>query len=228
MTAGATYPHVALTLRSDVACPWATVVLLRLRAARAELQLAELPIIHIAHSLELRYRTPLLRSIVDAEIVVCAAATPEFGWSPWFGPLDQYPVSSLLAMEAVQAARSQSEAAAEQLDLALREAFFVHSRCITARHEVLAAASRCDLVDEHVLTDAIDSGSERASVIAQTAIGKYSGEVVLPDGSEHCNPGIKKDWIGPPMPKGVPRVTHDDPAVYRAIVARAAAMSPET
>ena len=216
---------MGLTLRSDVACPWATVVLLRLRAARAELRLDDLPIIHVAHSLELRYRTPLMRSIVDAEIVVCAAATPEFGWSPWFGPLDQYPVSSLVALEAVQAARQQSEVAAEQLDLALREAFFVHSRCITARHEILVAAGRCDLVDEHALTDALDSGTHRAAVIAQSAIGTFSGEVVLPDGSEHCNPGIKKDWLGPSMPKGVPRVIQDDPSVYRGIVARAAAIS---
>jgi predicted DsbA family dithiol-disulfide isomerase len=105
-----------LVVFGDVACPWATVVVLRLREARAALGLEEaVPIVHLANSLELMHDTPLVRRIVDAETVVCAAAAPEFGWSLWQKRLDEYPVTSLPAVEAVQAARRQSEAAGEEL-----------------------------------------------------------------------------------------------------------------
>lgn len=87
----------------------------------------------VAHPLELLHDHPLPRRIIDAEIPVCASVTPRFGWSLWQGRLDEYPVTSLLAAQAVQAARRQSEPAAVELDLALRRAFFVQSRCISVR-----------------------------------------------------------------------------------------------
>lgn len=90
----------ALVLFSDVACPWATVMVLRLRAARARLGLeAAVPLIHLANPLELLHRHPLTRRVIDAEILLCAAAAPDFGWSLWQGRLDEYPVSSLLAVD---------------------------------------------------------------------------------------------------------------------------------
>ena len=213
----------AVVFRSDVLCPWATVALIRLRRARAELGLCErtLPVVHLAHSLELRFRAPIMRRIMDAEVVLCAAAEPEFGWSPWFGPLDQFPISSLLALEAVQAARIQSETAAEQLDLELRRAFFVRSRCITMRHEVLAAARSCNL-DVDALGEVLDAGVARPAVLRQSREGQCSGIVVLPDGSEHCNPGVHTDWIGTKLPQVVPRVVRDDPTFVRELVATAA------
>lgn len=213
----------ALVFRSDVLCPWATVALIRLRRARAELGLGELtlPIVHLAHSIELRFGAPIPRRIVDAEVVLCAAAEPEFGWSPWFGPLDEFPISSLLALEAVQAARIQSETAAEQLDLELRRAFFARSRSITMRHEVLAAARSCDL-DADGLGEVLDSGVARPAVLRQSREGHCSGVVVLPEGSEHCNPGVRTDWIGTKLPQVVPRVLTDDPSLVRELVATAA------
>jgi predicted DsbA family dithiol-disulfide isomerase len=229
-TAGAPSPEEplhgtpgALVFRSDVICPWATVALIRLRRARAELGLDHVPIIHLAHALELRLRVPLPRRIVDAEVVLCAAAEPGFGWSPWFGPLDEFPVSTLLALEAVQAARLQSEAGAEQLDLALRQAFFVRSRCITMLNEVLAAADSCDL-DVGALEQALEAGLARSSVLRQSQEGHCSGVVVLPDGSEHCNPGVRTGWIGTKLPQVVPRVLSDDPATIRELVARVTGM----
>lgn len=124
------------------------LVVLRLRAARVVLGLqTTVPVVHLAHPLELLHGRPLSRRIIDAEVPACAAASPDFGWSLWQGRLDEYPVSSLLAIEAVQAARRQSETAAEELDLAQRTALFVRSRCITLRHEVLAAARGCPSLD---------------------------------------------------------------------------------
>ena len=219
----------ALVLFSDVACPWATVMVLRLRSARSTLGLdaGQLPLVHLAHSLELLYGRALPRRIIDAEIPVCAAAAPELDWSLWQGRLDEYPVSSLLAAEAVQAARRQSEAAAEELDLALRAALFAESRCITLRQEILRAAEGCPGLDGDRLQADLDRGAARAAVMRQTAAARAvaadcTGHLVLPDGTGDCNPGIATEWQGPPMPRGVPVVRHDDPSAIERLVARAA------
>ena len=219
----------ALVLIADVACPWATVMVLRLRAARDELGLASsVPVIHLAHPLELLYEQPIARRVLDAEIPVCASTTPDFGWSLWQGRLDEYPVSSLLAIEAVQAARRQSEDAAEELDLALRRALFVRSRCISLRHEVLAAARDCPTLDVDRLASDLDRGVARAAVSrqatgARSVAATCTGYLVLPDGTGWCNAGIATSWVGPPLPRGVPLVQHDDPGIYRELVTRAAA-----
>jgi predicted DsbA family dithiol-disulfide isomerase len=218
----------ALVLFSDVACPWATVVVLRLRAARAALGCeATVPIIHLAHPLELLHRHALPRRIVDAEIPACAAATPDFGWSLWQGRLDEYPASSLLAVEAVQAARRQSESAAEELDLALRRALFVRSRCISLRHEVLDAADTCPALDLDRLTDDLDHGVARGALTRQAAAARAgaatcSGDVVTPDGAGWCNPGIVTSWLGQGPPRGVAVLVRDDPDVCLELVAHAA------
>jgi predicted DsbA family dithiol-disulfide isomerase len=219
----------SLVVFGDVACPWATVVVLRLREARAALGLdGTVPIVHLVSSIELLHEVPLPRRIIDAEIVACATATPDFGWSLWQSRLDEYPVTSLPALEAVQAARRQSEAAAEELDLALRTALFVRSRCISLRHEVLAAAAGCPSVDVERLTTDLDSGVARAAVMRQSTAARAgaatcSGYVALPDGTGWCNPGIQTSWLGPRMPQGTPVVRSDDPSVYLDLVAAAAA-----
>ena len=132
--------------------------------------------------------------MVDAEIPLCASLTPEFGWSLWQGRSEEYPATSLLAAEAIQAASAQSLRAGEQLDLALRRAFFVGSRCISLRHEVLAAAETCPDVDVDALAAALDGGLFRATVMADFRASRAegipcSGTVVLPDGTAVCNPG---------------------------------------
>jgi len=218
----------ALVLFSDVACPWATVMVLRLRAARRDLGLeGTVPLIHLAHPLELVHERPLPRRIIDAEIPACAAVTPGFGWSLWQGRLDEFPVTSLLAVEAVQAARRQSETAAEELDLALRRALFVASRCIAVRHEVLAAAATCAAVDVDRLAGDLDDGVGRAAMsrqarFAREVAGPCTGYLVTPDGSGSCNPGVTSRWLGPDVPRGVPVVDHDDPTIFRELVAAAA------
>lgn len=218
----------ALVVFGDIACPWATVVVLRLHAAREALGVEDsVPIIHLANPLELMHDVPIPRRIVDAEIPVCAAATPEFGWSLWQGRVDEYPVTSLVAVEAVQAARRQSETAAEELDLALRTALFVRSRCISMRHEILRAAEKCPSLDIDRLTADLDAGTARAAVARQFAAARSgaatcSGYVVLPDGSGWCNPGVETSWVGPRMPRGTPIIESDRPEIYGELVERAA------
>ncbi len=213
---------------SDVACPWATVVVVRLHEARAALGLDDdVAIVHLAHPLEVLNDRPLSRRVIDAEIPLCASLTPQFGWSLWQSRLDEYPVTSLLAAQAVQAARRQSERAAEQLDLALRHAFFVRSRCISVHGEIRAAAMTCDELDATRLFSDLADGASHEAVMRQSAAAmagaaSCSGYIVLPDGSGHCNPGVKTRWIGR-IPHGTPVLQADDPDVYRRLVAAAAA-----
>ena len=219
-----------LVVFSDVLCPWATVVVLRLHAARARAGADdELAIVHRALPLELLLERPVARRIVDAEIPLCASLTPEFGWSLWQGRSEEYPATSLLAAEAIQAASAQSLRAGEQLDLALRRAFFVGSRCISLRHEVLAAATTCQDVDVDALAAALDGGVFRGTVMADfRASGAEgipcSGTVVLPDGTAVCNPGTRTGWIGGRMPRGTPVLIDDDPSTYDRLVAQVLAV----
>lgn len=216
-----------LVVFSDIVCPWATVIVLRLHAARERVGAQdELAIVLRALPLELEHEKPIPRRIVDAEIPLCASLTPEFGWSLWQGRLEEYPVTVLPALEAVQAAASQSARAAEQLDLALRHAFFGRSRCISMRHEILAAARTCDAVDADLIASALDTGAFRATVTTDFAVARAtgvpcSGTVVLPDGSMLCNPGTRTGWIGGRIPQGTPVLLDDEPAVYDRIVAEA-------
>ena len=214
-----------LVFFSDVLCPWSTVIALRLRAARSRAGAdGELALVHRAMPLELMFEAALPRRVVDAEIPVCAALTPDFGWSLWQGRPEEYPVTGLPALEAVQAAALQSARAADELDLALRRAFFSSSRCIGLRHEILAAARACPGVDVDRIGKALDSGSCRATVSADYAAARAagiecSGTVVLPDGTALCNPGTRTDWIGGTFPRGTPTLVDDRPEAYDEIVA---------
>ena len=216
-----------LVVYSDIVCPWATVVVLRLHEARARAGAEdELAIVHRALPLELLLERPIARRIVDAEIPLCASLTPEFGWSLWQGRPEEYPATSMLACEAVQAATAQSTRAAEQLDLALRRAFFARSRCISLRHEVLAAAATCPDVDVDRLAETLDSGIGRAAVTADFRASRAegipcSGTVVRPDGTAVCNPGTRTAWIGDVMPRGTPVLLEHDPTAYDELVSSA-------
>jgi predicted DsbA family dithiol-disulfide isomerase len=213
-----------LVVFSDLVCPWATVVVLRLHAARTRAGADdELALVHRAFPLELLLERPIARRVVDAEIPLCASLTPDFGWSLWQGRPEEYPVTSLAALEAVRAAGDTSARAAEQLDLELRRAFFARSRCISLRHEVLAAATCPDVDVGHVAT-ALDTGRYRAAVMAdftaaQTGAAPCSGTVVHPDGTGICNPGTRTEWVGGPMPHGTPVLLDDDPTVYDLVAA---------
>jgi predicted DsbA family dithiol-disulfide isomerase len=216
-----------LVVFSDLVCPWATVVVLRLHAARARAGAEdELAIVHRALPLELLLERPIDRRVVDAEIPLCASLTPDLGWALWQRRPEEYPVTTLLACEAVQAAGAQSTRTAEQLDLALRRAFFAESRCISLRHEILAAAASCPDVDLDRLTGDLDTGAFRGAVMADFRASRAagipcSGTVVRPDGTAVCNPGTTTAWIGDRMPRGTPVLVADDPAAYDRLVEEA-------
>jgi len=62
--------------------------------------------------------SPVPKRLIDVEIPVVGALAPEFGWKPWQRDSSAWPITSLLANEAVHAAKRQSLIAAEELDMA--------------------------------------------------------------------------------------------------------------
>ncbi len=143
------------------------------------------------------------------------------------GPEWEWQVTTLPALEAVQAAASQDVRAAEELDRALRVAFFGESRCISMRHVILEVASKCDLVDVDVLAGDLDDGVARRTMISRFEEAcakeevKGSPHVFLPDGTDAHNPGIETHWEGRPG-EGFPVIDRDEPGIYDDLLSRAA------
>jgi predicted DsbA family dithiol-disulfide isomerase len=212
---------------SDIGCPWSHLAVHRLLATRHRLGLdARVTLDHRPFPLELMNGQPTPKRTLDAEVPVVGGLDPDAGWQLWKGPDWRYPVTMLPALEAVQAAKAQDLGASEQLDRALRVAFFGESRCVSMRHVILEVAEKCDRIDAEALGEALDGGAARRSVIghgdmAESSHVDGSPHVFLADGFSLHNPGIEMHWEGRPG-TGFPIVTGDDPDVYEAILHRAA------
>ena len=212
-----------VVLYSDIGCPWSHLAVYRLHEVRAGLGLDDdVRFDHRAFPLEVYNRRPTPKRVLEAEIPVVGALAPDAGWELWQRSDAEYPVSTLLALEAVQAAKAQSLEASEQLDRALRTAIFAESRCISMRHVILEVAGRCPSVDVDRLRDELDRGSARGAVFEQcrTAEGDEvagSPQVFLPDGRSFHNPGVEMHWEGEEG-EGFPVVDSDDPTVYDEIL----------
>ncbi|MEJ3652633.1 DsbA family protein [Actinomycetes bacterium KLBMP 9759] len=208
---------------SDLLCPFAYVGLLRLRRARARLGL-DVRLEHHTFPLEL-FDGPHPRRGTDTEAVGVGRIEPEGQFRVWTGPDDQYPHTVLLAAEAVHAASAQSLEAGEELDLALRQAFWTHSRSISHRQVILDVAGAVAAVDTEALTAALDSGRHRGDVMADFAVAQTdaitgSPTFVLADGSSATNPGIEVHWDGP-WAAGFPVIDADDAGAYDELLKRA-------
>jgi predicted DsbA family dithiol-disulfide isomerase len=211
---------------SDLGCPWAHLCVHRLHETRARLGLGDRVVFdHRVFPLEVINRRPTPKLILDAETPAAGACEPEAGWQMWQKPPSAWPVTTLLPMEAVQAAKDQTLQASEELDRALRRALFGQSRCISMRHEILAVASECDRVDPGALEEALDDGRARRRVLSDYA---HHGEAVqgsphlfLADGTDVHNPGVDLHWEGV-KGRGFPVVDRYDPTVYEDVLLRAA------
>jgi len=215
---------------TDVVCGWSTVALHRFYQARERLGLTD--VVRVDHQLFLLEdvnQFPIPKRYLDSEIPVVGSLAPDFGWKPWQGDASTWPITSLLANEAVHAAKRQSTQAAERLDMALRHAFFTDSRPIALLHEIVDVAGGCDDVDEDALRRDLDEGAARGEMMRN-----YRGNVddvqgsphfFLADGSDVHNPGIELHWEGDPG-AGFPVVDSDDPSAFDALVQRAAQMNP--
>lgn len=216
-----------IVIHSDIACPWATVAVHRLHRARHRLGLDDtVAFDHRAFALEVANEQRIPWKVLQPEIPVCGALVPDLGMVMWQGDAGTWPVTTLLALEAVQAAKGQSLAASEQLDLALRRAFFVDSRCISLRHVIRDVAEGCSQLDVGKLMDDLDHGRCRADVLEQTRSSDDLGvagspHLFLADGSDWFNPGIELHWVGEEG-EGYPVVDADDPEVHERILRAAA------
>jgi predicted DsbA family dithiol-disulfide isomerase len=222
---------------SDLACPWAHVAVSRLRRTRRELGLEDaVRFDHRAFPLEVFNQRPTPYRVLTAEIPVAGAIEPDAGWQLWQGEPWTWPVTTLLALEAVQAAKSVCERAdcsgleaSERLDRALRVALFAESRCISMRHVILdVARSALGAEAADALREALDSGVARSAVLDQCETARTSSRVkgsphvFLPDGADAHNPGIELHWQGE-HGEGFPVIDADEPDVYKRLVEAAAA-----
>jgi predicted DsbA family dithiol-disulfide isomerase len=214
-----------VVLFSDVVCGWATVALHRFRRARERLDPgAQIRIDHRPFLLEVVNSAPVSRSLVDAETAVLGALEPDVGWTPWQGPADAWPVSSLPANEAVQAAKLQGLAASEELDWALRMAFFRDSVCITLHHEIERIARDCASVDADRLLDDLERGVAKVQMWndhrAHEDDVDGSPHFFLADGGDFHNPGVEFHWNGEPG-RGYPVLDDDRSDAMEQLLERA-------
>lgn len=212
---------------TDVACGWATVQLHRFYTARAAAGLDDrVRVDHRLFLLEDVNQMALPKWLVDAELPVFADLVPDFGFRPWRRAEAQWPITSLLANEAVHAAKYQSLAAAEELDLELRRAWFARSRPVSLLHVIGKVAQRCPAVDADALRQDLDDGRARAAMMAdyRANVGKVSGSphFFLPDGTDVHNPGIEFHWDGESEGEGHLHIDSDDPDAMAHLVRQAA------
>ncbi len=222
--------HVApgtIQVWSDLGCPWSHAVVWRLWDARRRLGLEEaVRFDHHAFPLELFNSEPTPKARTEVEWPVARQLAPRAGWQPWSAPDHAWPVTMLPPMEAVQAAKLQSLAASEELDRALRRAFWAESRCISLRHVILEVAGECEAVGVATLAEALDDGRVRRALLDDWAIARGddvrgSAHLFAPDGTNEQNPGITIAWHDDGG-EGTYTVDADDPAAIDAFVRRAA------
>ncbi|WP_350278483.1 DsbA family protein [Kribbella sp. HUAS MG21] len=210
---------------SDLLCPFAHVAIHRLRAARAELGV-EVRLDHRTFALEL-FNGPHSRPGTDSEAVGLGQVAPEVGFRLWSAPDWTYPSTVLLAAEAVHAAKAQGLQASEDLDAALRRAFWFDSRPIGHRQTILEVAAAVESVDPTELATALDDGRARSAIthdhtIAVTDAVQGSPHLFLADGTAIHNPGVAVHWEGP-WAAGYPIAQNKDPDWAHQLLRAAAA-----
>ncbi len=208
----------ALTIWSDLTCPWAYVAVLRLHRTRDRLGADEVEFDLRAFPLETTEGGAPGESQVRADVGTLVQLEGS-GFSLYEGAT--WPASTILASEAQKWGFSVGQDIGERFDLALRRGFFLHSHDLGRREELLAVAKTEGLASDD-LAAALDTGRFRAAVAADAAEAAASDiegspTVVLPDGAAHFNPGIAFTRV-----RGLAHLEADHPSVYEEIVRTAA------
>lgn len=209
-----------ITIWSDLHCPWSYVAMLRLHRVRDQLgYVDEVRFDPRAWPLELVNRQGTPERTVKTEMVALARLEPSA-----FSLYEQesWPTTFLPAFEAQKWGFSMGQDVGESFDLALRRAFFLHSRNLSLRHELVEVA-HSEGLDGDQLGAALDEGRFRKEVMAdwsesQTVDIEGSPQLVLPGGTSCHNPGITHQWV-----RGIPVIESDHPSVYEDIIHQAAA-----
>lgn len=199
-----------MTVYSDIHCPWATLAVHRLRAAR-DAQGLDVLFDQRAWPLEWVNGAGTPRKIVEPESIALTSHEPalfgRFQGSSW-------PSTFLPAFELVAAARRVAGlGAAEAVDYRLRVAFFAESMDLSVRSGLAEALQPlADELDVDAVMHAWDTQAVRADVGADYVKSKElpiqgSPQIFWPDGSTSHNPGMtEREWV-----RGVPVVADPDP-----------------
>lgn len=177
-----------IELYADLHCPYAYLTAYRLRKLRDEYE-GQVTIVHRSLSLEYINRRPTPKMILDEETPILMLEEPEIPYRPWKRDLTHWPVTMWPAFEAVKCAEKQDAVYANDLDWAIRKAFFADSRCISMRHVLLDLAQDVGLDMDRFIDD-FDSGSTKRQVLYEARTGweelKVEGSptFVLPSGRQ--------------------------------------------
>ena len=214
-----------LVVFADPGCPWAHVCVHRLWVAREKAGLEDRLRFDVRpFPLELVNERPTPFGGLQLEVPPLSELEPDADWEVWSADPTTWPVTTLPAMEAVEAAKEQGLEASEHLDVELRRAFFGSSRCISLRSVILDVAAGCGRVDADALADALDDGRARRPLLDSywTVADAVDGSphVFLADGTDVHNPGVEFHWEGE---RGAKRlvIDADDRSVYDDLVQRA-------
>lgn len=214
----------AITVYSDIGCPWASLALASLRRELEELPADQrLAIEHRAFPLELFNRRGTPKHVLDAEIAVIASTEPDLGWSPWRRADSEYPSTMLPAFEAVQAVRrGQGAEAADLLDAALRRAFYVDCRTISLVTTITDVAAETPGVDADLVSRELSRGTHRRTVhdhfeLARSEVVQGSPHLFLPDGRHVHNPAVRSTWTAE-HGRGFPVIHDYRPEVWSELV----------
>lgn len=195
-------PRVAFY--SDLACPYAYITAYRLRKLRDEYR-GRLIIEHKSLPLEYVNRQPTPKRVLDSEIPLLMLEEPDLPWEPWHAPLSEWPVTLWPAFEAVKCAEQQDMALADDLDWAIRTAFFAESRCVSMRHVLFELAERAGLALDRFARD-FDSGVAKGLVMGEAREGWERRK--LPGSPTLALPGGRV--VGDAVELGLPEVLVDE------------------
>lgn len=216
-----------IAIYSDIACPFAHIAVHRLFTTRERLGLTDVVRFdHHSFPIELLNGTPGTRRGSDSEIPALGHLEPDAGWQLWQRPDYEYPSTVLLAFEAIHAAKRQGLRPSEDLDRALRRAFWSESATIQIHATILDIAGRVDGLDPELLARHLADGIGRRELFddfetARTEAVSMSPHIFLPDGTNLANPRLDVHWQGD-WAKGFPVIDDDDPAIYEHLLRSAA------
>ena len=190
---------VSVAMYADLACPYAYISAYRLRKLRHEYR-ETIVIEHKSLALEYVNREPTPKPELELELPLLVQEEPDIPYQPWQRPDSEWPVTIWPAFEAVKCAEQQSLALADDLDWAIRVAFFAESRCISLRHVLLELAQQVGL-DARRFADDFDRGVEKYQVLQEAQEGwerlhvEGSPTFVLPTGKQFSNVGLPEIMV---------------------------------
>ena len=202
---------ISIAMYADLACPYAYVSAYRLRKLREEYR-GTIVIEHKSLSLEYVNREPTPKPLLESELPLLMREEPDIPYQPWQRPDSAWPVTIWPAFEAVKCAERQSLALADELDWALRVAFFAESRCISLRHVLLELAQQVGLDEQRWAFD-FDRGVTKYQMLREAQEGwerlhvEGSPTFVLPSGKQISNVGLPEITVDAHHPDRVMAVT---------------------